>query len=302
VVQSRKKHAIGQGAVKVGAVFDNVDTRVPARVEDEVHRIYMRLFPDAVEDFVPRAFGWATQCFSGGCDGYQGIDVRYHDFEHTLQGTLCLARLLAGRQAAAAEPAISRRMLELCLLAMLFHDSGYLKRREDREGTGAKYTAVHVARSISFAREFLGRHGYAEEGLRAVENMIRCTGVEVDLQSIPFQNEVERVAGCALGTADLLGQMAAPDYVEKLPGLYAEFAEAGRFDPASGERFTEYGGADDLMRRTPTFWSGYVWPRLNEDFGRLYRFLNDPFPDGPNAYVNAVQRNIARLQDQLKGS
>ena len=282
-------------------MFENVDTRVPARVEDEVRGIYARLFADADEAFVTRAFRGAAQCFSGRCDGYQGIDAHYHDFEHTLQGTLCLARLLAGRQQAKAEPAIPRKLFELCLLAILFHDSGYLKRREDREGTGAKYTAVHVARSVSFAREFLGRQGHGEAELRAVENMIRCTGVAVDLKAISFSNEVERIAGYALGTADLLGQMAAPDYVEKLPGLYAEFAEAARFDPSTGERFSEYQGAEDLMRRTPTFWSEYVWPRLNEDFGGLYRFLNDPYPDGPNAYVKGVERNVARLQEQLKG-
>ena len=56
--------------------------------------------------------------------------------------------------------------------------------------------------------------------------MIRCTGVNAALSVIPFQSEMEKVAGFALGTADLLGQMAAEDYVDKLPILYAEFAEA----------------------------------------------------------------------------
>ena len=37
-----------------------------------------------------------------------------------------------------------------------------------------------------------------------------------------------RIVGFALGTADLLGQMAAPDYVDKLPVLYDEFVEAAR--------------------------------------------------------------------------
>ena len=56
--------------------------------------------------------------------------------------------------------------------------------------------------------------------------MIFCTGINAALDKIPFQSEAEKIVGFALGTADLLGQMAADDYVEKLPVLYAEFAEA----------------------------------------------------------------------------
>jgi hypothetical protein len=106
--------------------------------------------------------------------------------------------------------------------------------------------------------------------------------------------------GYALGTSDLLGQMAAPDYVDKLPVLYLEFAEAARHDPPSGERFAQYKDAADLMRKTPVFWSAYVWPRINEDFGHLFVYLNDPYPNGPNPYLLAVEKNMQRIQERLK--
>src|SRR2546425_230349 len=128
-------------------MFRQVDTRIPSDVEHEVHSIYLNVFPEGERAFVPRVFGWASQCFSGGYDDYQPIDARYHDFEHTLQGTLCLTRLLFGRHAAKARPKIPRRMFELGLLAILFHDTGYLKKKSDTEGTGAKYTPIHVGRS-----------------------------------------------------------------------------------------------------------------------------------------------------------
>jgi hypothetical protein len=285
--------------VECPAVFDDVDTRVPSQVEREVHAVYTRLFPDRDPSFVPRAFQWASQCFTGRYDDYQGIDAGYHDFEHTLQGTLCLARLLAGRHAAKVEPVIPRTGFELCLLAILFHDTGYLKKRGDDSGTGAKYTAVHVERSVAFAREFLGPRGYSEEDLTAIGNMIRCTGVAANVKGLPFRNDVERVLGYALGTADLLGQMAARDYIEKLPKLFTEFAEAASTDKQHGHRFAQYKTAEDVLRRTPMFWSDYAWPRINEDFQRLYIFLNDPIPDGPNPYLLGVQKNLAHLQERL---
>lgn len=284
-------------------MFDDVDTRVPTQVERAVDAIYARAFPDANEGvFVQDAFQWATQCFTGRYDNYQAIDAGYHDFEHTLQGTLCLARLLAGRHAAKAEPVIPRKGFELCLLAILFHDTGYLKKHDDTSGTGAKYTAVHVERSVAFAREFLGGRRYTEEDLEAIGCMIRCTGVAANVKALPFRDAIERTLGYALGTADLLGQMAAPDYMDKLPMLFAEFAEAARTDKQHGARFAQYRTAEDVLRRTPLFWTDYAWPRLNEDFQRLYIFLNDPVPDGPNPYLLGVQRNLARLQERLKQS
>ncbi len=283
-------------------MLDHVDTRNPAEVEQAVYGVYRRLFPDGDPSFVSRAFEWARQCFSGRYDDYQAIDARYHDFEHTLQGTLCLSRLLAGRHAAKAEPVIPRKGFELCLLAILFHDTGYLKKRGDNAGTGAKYTAVHVERSVAFARQFLAGQGYRDEDLDAVANMIRCTGVAANVKALPFRSEIDRLLGYALGTSDLLGQMAAPDYIEKLPVLFSEFAEAARTDKENGVRFARYETADDVVRGTPSFWSDYAWPRMNEDFNRLYTFLNDPIPDGPNPYLQGVQKNLARLQEHLKQS
>jgi hypothetical protein len=280
-------------------MFAPVDTRVPHEVESEVHSICCKLFPDGDRSFVPRAFEWATTCFTGRHTGYQAIDAGYHDFEHTLQGTLCLARLLHGRHLAGGQPAMTQQMFELALLAILFHDTGYLKRDGDNEGTGAKYTLTHVSRSAEFARDFLAKKGYDEPSLLSVSNMIRCTGVNADLGAIPFQSELERTLGFALATADLLGQMAARDYVDKLPTLYLEFVEAARHSGERAGRFGAYKSAEELMRNTPTFWQGYVLPKINDDFQKLYLFLNDPYPDGPNQYLQRIQENLARLQRKL---
>lgn len=279
-------------------MFPQVDTKVPGAVEEEVSRIYRDLLPAGERGFVEEAFAWAESCFTGKFHDYQPIDARYHDLEHTLQGTLCLARLIAGREAAGTLPKLTEQMFQLTLLAILFHDTGYLKKRDDKEGTGAKYTPVHVARSACFAEEFLSSKGYTKGQINAVQNMINCTGVNGDLKSIPFNDELERVLGFALGTGDLLGQMAAPDYVDKLPILYLEFAESARFNPDKPLRFM-CNSAEELIRNTLRFWEGYVLPKINNDFGKLYRFLNLPYPDGPNAYIDRVEQNMNRIREQL---
>ena len=281
-------------------MFDEVDTKVPRAAEEYVSSIYQTIFPNGDRAFVSQAFEWAGRFFSGQYDDYQAIDARYHDFEHTLQGTLCLARLLHGRHEAKALPLLSQKAFELGLLAILFHDTGYLKKKDDVEGTGAKYTPTHVSRSAAIVKEFLAGKGWAQADTTAIENMIRCTGVNVDLKAIPFQNREERMVGFALGTADLLGQMAASDYVEKLPVLYEEFAEAAHFGGANAARVCPFTSAEDLMRKTQEFWEGYVRTKIKHDFERLYMFLNKPYPDGPNEYVLRVEHNIERLRRNLE--
>ena len=277
-----------------------ISTKSPRAVEAEVQAAYQNMFPKGDLLFVPRVFGWALQCFAGEYRDYQAVDARYHDFEHTLQGTLCMTRLLRGRHFAAAEPILTQRIVELGLLAILLHDTGYLKKRDDTEGTGAKYTVVHVRRSAEFAAALLGEKGFSASEIQAVQHMIQCTGVDAALSSIPFQSEMEKVAGFALASADLLGQMAADDYVEKLPILYSEFAEAAQHTRDQPNFIGSFTSAMDLMRKTPAFWEKFVLVKLERDFGGLHRFLNDPYPTGPNEYLERIQANIQLLKNRLE--
>jgi hypothetical protein len=278
-----------------------VATKDPKAVAAEVQAAYLAAFPDGDPLFVSRVVGWTLDCFRGKYADYQAIDARYHDLDHTMQGTLCMARLLRGRHRAAAQPQIAHRMFQLGIMAILMHDTGYLKKRGDNEGTGAKYTAIHVERSAEFAGRLLGEKGFARDEIQSVQNMVYCTGVDAILSAIQFQNEIEKIAGHALATADLLGQMAADDYVEKLPVLYAEFAEAAQFTKDKTNFVATFSSAEDLMRKTPAFWEKYVRPKLDRDFSSLHRFLNDPFPGGPNFYFDRIEANMERLKQQLAG-
>ena len=71
-------------------MYPTVDTKDPAAVEVEVQGAYRGMFPAGNRMLVPQIFGWAIDCFTGQYDDYQAIDAQYHDFEHTLQGALCM--------------------------------------------------------------------------------------------------------------------------------------------------------------------------------------------------------------------
>jgi hypothetical protein len=281
-------------------MYPPVVTKDPTAVEVEVQAAQIAIFPEGDRKFISRVFGWAIEYFNGNYRDYQAVDAPYHDFEHTLQGTLCMARLLRGRHLAGAEPQLTPKMYKLGLLAILLHDTGYLKKRNDTQGTGAKYTVTHVARSASFAAELLAEKGFSSSDILAVQNMIHCTGLDAVLGEIRFQSELEKNVGFALGTADLLGQMAAEDYAAKLPILYSEFAEAAQYSKDKTHFVALYSSATDLMKKTPVFWEEFVLLKLTRDFERMYRFLNDPYPDGPNAYLERIEAHMDLLRKRAE--
>ena len=274
-------------------MFPLVDTKDAHAVAEVARATIRRLHPGADTAVIDGLFAGIEGMFHGRYLDYLPLDTRYHDFEHTLQAALCLVQLLEGRACAGALPVLSARQFEVAIAAVLLHDTGYLKLHSDRDGTGAKYTYVHVTRSCAFAASYLPTVGFASEEVDAVENAIRCTGPQSDIAHIQFAGETENFLGCALSTADFLGQMAAPDYVDELPVLFAEFEESDLFFNIPYDK-RQYHSVRELIAKTPEFWEGFVLPRLSEDYRSVYRFLADPYPAGPNAYIQAVERNVAR--------
>jgi len=269
----------------------DVDTRNIDAVCRESDRIYRSIYPDAEPAFLYWATGWFRSMFTGRYKDYQPIDVPYHDYDHTMQGLLCLVRLLRGRHCARARPKIPRRVFELGILAILLHDSGYLRRGTDTEGTGAKYTLNHVDRSAEFVETFMREQDYPDADIRAVQNMIRCTAMNALPIDLSFNESAERAVGYSVATADLMGQMAANDYVERLPQLYAEFQESYEYFGEEAERLN-FESPESLVANTPNFWRLYVKPKLEEQCGGMYRYLNDPYPDGENEYLKRIEANI----------
>ena len=233
--------------------------------------------------------------FSGRHPDYAAVDLGYHDLEHTLQACVCLTLLLEGRHYAEVEPRVDARHFELALSAVLLHDAGYLRLRSDNVGTGAKYTFCHVLRSCAFAASYLPTLGANDYEVEAVLGAINCTGPTKEISRLHFRDPVERVIGCALATADYLSQMAALDYPDELEMLFNEFQESDDFIHLSQSR-RAFKSADDLKLRTPMFWQKFVKRKLESDFQAVYRFLARPYPHGDNPYLDAVEKNIAKIE------
>jgi hypothetical protein len=219
--------------------------------------------------FVPEAVEAVVECFRGRFAGFQAVDTRYHDIEHTMQGTLCLARLLHGRSRAGALPVLDERMARLGLWAILLHDTGYLKRLEDTAGTGAKYTVTHVSRSADFAAGFLARRGCRGGGNPGRAEHDPVHGNQRQSPAIPFGSEAERYHRLRAGDGGFAGADVGRGLPEKLPVLYAEFAEAARFTGDQSQFVASFASAEDLVRRTPAFWEVYVLPKLKGELGGL---------------------------------
>ena len=279
-------------------MFPPIDTKSATAVAKAVRAIMAVTFPDASLQVTDRLFADVEAMFTGHYLDYQAVDLGYHDFEHTLQATLCFARLFAGRHVARAEPILSVRHFELGIAAALLHDTGYLKLRSDRTGTCAKYTRVHVLRSCGFAASYLPTVGFTLRDTEIVTGAIRCTGPVSKLARLYFNARADQLLGCMLVTADYLGQMAATDYPEELEMLFHEFRESDEYFHLPPEHCA-FQSAQELIEKTPDFWTQFVRPKLEKDFEGVFRFLAVPYPDGPNPYLDAIEHNIAIVRTRI---
>lgn len=255
--------------------LESIDSTASSRLIEEVAALVERLF-------------------NGQHPDYQGADLRYHNLEHTLLATECFVDLAAGRAEHGTKPEFTHRAFSLGCAGILMHDTGYLKKRDDLVGTGAKYTNSHVERSCALAEAFLPAMGVADHELDGVLNAIRCTGITSQIGLLKFRGDVERLSGCMVATADYLGQMADPRYPEKLPGLFAEFEESNDFNQVPADK-RMFKSARDLMSKTGGFWKFFALPKLEGDYEGVYRLLSRP--DGTNPYLEAVESNLVRIAE-----
>jgi hypothetical protein len=231
--------------------------------------------------------------FAGTFPGYAGCSTGYHDLEHTTDAFLAMARILHGAGEKGLPP--GRQTILLGLISALMHDTGYIKREDDRTGSGAKYTTTHVLRSIDFSKEYLLRRGYSPEDCEACRSMILCTGIDIGIGRIAFRSESDALVGRMLGTCDLVGQMARRNYMKKLPHLYRELVEGGVLLHGSEFRF--------LVDTVPFIRSALA--RIAGDLGGEVRYLREHFRArwgiDRNLYLEGIEENINFLESALRG-
>jgi hypothetical protein len=270
-------------------VTDTIRTTDPAAVGTEVIRVAHRLFPDAPVPALERAFTDAARMYRGEHRDYLPCDTEYHDIQHVLDVTLATARLMDGYQRGRRNGSLplSKDLFLVGVLAALFHDFGYLRRRNDHKHRyGAEYTLTHVSRGASFLRSYARELGVDERLAQAASTLVHFTGYERAVESIRMSDEALRRLGMMLGTADIIAQMSDRCYLEKCHArLYPEFVLG---------KLGGFASAQDLLLKTPRFYEG-ACRRLDESLGRSYDYAARHL-GGPNLYLDEMRKNAEYAQ------
>jgi hypothetical protein len=284
-------------------VTNRVNVEDPYKVRDAVLALFAARYPG--EDFTPlaRAFDDFKALFEGDYPGYLACDTLYHDMRHTLDMSLAMARLLDGHDRTCAEAdRLGPRRAMLGVLVALLHDCGYLKRAsEAKVENGAVFTKVHVSRSADFVTSYLPIIGFAAEASTAAR-LVHFTGYEMEIDDIQIADPRDRLLGCMVGTADLIGQMSDRMYLEKCREfLYREFVlgAVARETGPDGKEIVRYSSPEDLIIKTPGFYEYVARARIQRKLGGVDRYAEAHF-DGANPYQGEIDRNMGFLRSAIE--
>ncbi len=204
-------------------------------------------------------------------------DCAYHDLEHTILVTNVGQVILKGRQIARGD--LTAHDWLQGVVAMLFHDIGYLRNLlaedsasgsvVDADGhrvsapvgaTDAFMTPYHVTRgSLYIAQRF------TQDPAIDVEAVMDC--IEMTRFPVPATQAYQATDTLPglVRAADLIGQMADPQYLQKLSRLYAEFVETGE------ARRLGFSNAGALHSGFPEFFYDHVHPYIGAGIEYLKR-------------------------------
>lgn len=264
----------------------------PLDVMTEVREIVRLMFPHFDFGWVMQVYQDITKLFHGDYPGYRKCNTAYHDWRHTEDCLLATVRLIHGAQLNGCH--FSERGVSLGIIAAIMHDTGYIQKWADKEGTGAKYTLIHVERSIDFLETYFVDRGHAQKDFHFCRDCLKCTGVDVEIKQIQFESLENEIMGKILGTADLIGQMSDTNYLEKLPHLYQEFLEGG---------ITGYASELDFLEKTFNFWE-VTQQRFGTELGGVAAYSRAHFRVrwGIDQALDkeAIKWNLAHLRDILE--
>ena len=271
-----------------------LDVRDNNEILDEVKFITSLINPQFDFHYLNEAFRDVEKLFQGSYPGFQKCNTKYHDLRHTMMVLLAMARLIHGAVLGGAK--FTDKEINLGLTAALMHDTGYIQTNDDNLGTGAKYTLIHIKRSIVFAQDYYAGENYFRTDLVCFRDILFCTGLSFDIKKITFTSPNIEIIGKMLGTADLLSQMADRFYLEKLTPLFHEFEEGNV--PGFESEF-------DLFKKTTDFYKS-VQARFENDLGNVQSYMLDHFRDrwniGRNIYNESIEKNINYLKNILKNN
>lgn len=224
------------------SLADLVDMRSPSAVFDEVSFITTLIAPQMDPSTLTNAFSFIASLYHGLWPSERACNTNFHDLNHITDTLLAMARLIHG--AIISGHRITPRNAFVGLVAAMAHDAGYIQDIKDGIGTGAKYTAVHVQRSVEHIERYGKRYGLTNSEIGPCQKIIQCTDMQIDPSGVVFQSQAFSTLGKICAVADLIGQMADRIYLEKLFFLYREFEEG---------RVEGYYNEMDMLKKSLTF-------------------------------------------------
>lgn len=261
------------------------NTRDTPEVEAQVGQIVGSFAPGHDLTRVGGAFELLDRAFDGNLDGYQNLKTLYHNRTHTNEVVLCTARMLHGMQLAGH--GLDGDHIDAALIGALMHDVGYLMSDAEASGTGAQFTASHVMRGVEFARRHL--LDLPPALLEATTKVILLTDHRQHPGWVSFDNLQQQRAAYATATADLVGQMANREYLERVLLLYFEFEEA---------QIGGFADIHDLLEKTTAFYR-MTRGRLDHDLNGMSVCLARHFARQQGVERNFYQESIDRNLDYL---
>lgn len=269
-----------------------VDSSDPEATLKEVLHILALMDEDFQESAFVKVFTDVRRLFDGDYPGYRACNTVYHSFSHTCEVTLAMCRLIHGQFLTGR--VFSDREVGIGIIAALMHDTGYIQKITDREGTGAKYTLTHIGRSIAFLGEYYrGDPAFDAGMIKDFTDVLYCTGLSGKVREVDFSSDKIATIGKMLGTADLIGQMADRLYLEKLLLLYREFMEGG---------ISEFKSEWDLLIKTIGF-HDWTKQRFATEFSGVDRVMIHHFRNrwgiDSDLYQKSIQKNIDYIRNIL---
>jgi len=265
-----------------------VNMHSPNAVFKEIRSILNLASPEFDMESVEAAFNTTIELYNGNYPGYRACNTEYHDLRHVTDVLLGMTRLIHG--ALLDNRKIADKYIAISLIAALLHDAGYIQEEWDTEGTGAKYTAIHVKRSADFLESYGSENGLSDEEIDMGRSMIFCTDVALDFSTIKFPSKKAEFLGKMLCAADMLAQMADRTYLEKLLFLYHEFRECG---------LGGFKSEEDILRKTIGFYE-FVDQRIKENFIENDRFMILHFASRWDIHRNLYHESIESQKNYLK--
>ena len=236
------------------------------RVIEEIQNAYRKTYGLLKPEY-PNIAAWAARM---ALENIRNSDALYHNVEHTALVMEVGLHIVSGRHLKAGQ--VSPEDWLMYTVALACHDIGYVRgvcagdepgcymtgkgdeRVELPAGvTDASLTSYHIDRGQLFIRERFAGHPILD-----VDQI--CKNIEYTRFPVPQSGGYKPRAEfrALVRAADLIGQLADPRYLAKLPALYYEFHETG------ANLSLGYHSPDDLRREYPKFFWNTVHPYIVE--------------------------------------